>query len=196
LSCRRNAPEAPAAKPKRRREGGKNLPGFPAAELIQRICGVDLGTIPGLSAATLQGLWAELGSSLAAFPTAKHFASWLCLCPDNRISGGRNLSVSTRASASRVAAMLRIAAQGVGNAHHELGDFHRRMRARLGGAAAITATAHKLARIFYACLRDKKTYEPSRHDLNTPLRRSKALAKLRAKAQNLGFQLVELQTSN
>jgi transposase len=69
------------------------------------------------------------------------------------------------------------------------------MRARLGGAAAITATAHKLARIFYACLRDKKTYEPSRHDLNHPLRRSKTLAKLRAKAKNLGFQLVELQPS-
>jgi hypothetical protein len=190
------APAVPAAKPQRRREGGKNLPGFPAADLIQRICGVDLSTIPGLSAATLQGLWAELGSSLAAFPTAKHFASWLSLCPDNRISGGRKLSVSTRASANRVAGILRIAAQGVGNAHNELGDFHRRMRARLGGGAAITATAHKLARIFYACLRDKKTYEPSRHDLNNPLRRSKALAKLRAKAQNLGFQLVELQPAN
>jgi transposase len=190
------APAVPAAKPQRRREGGKNLPGFPAADLIQRICGVDLSTIPGLSAATLQGLWAELGSSLAAFPTAKHFASWLSLCPDNRISGGRKLSVSTRASANRVAGILRIAAQGVGNAHNELGDFHRRMRARLGGGAAITATAHKLARIFYACLRDKKTYEPSRHDLNNPLRRSKALAKLRAKAQNFGFQLVELQPAN
>jgi hypothetical protein len=54
----------------------------------------------------------------------------------------------------------------------------------------------KLARIFYACLRDKKAYEPSRHDLNNPLRRSKALAKLRAKAKTLGFQLVELQTTN
>ena len=189
-------PQAPTDKPKRRREGGKNLPGFPVADLLQRLCGVDLGTIPGLNAATLQGLWAELGSSLAAFPTAKHFASWLSLCPDNRISGGRKLSVSTRASANRVAGILRIAAQGVGNAHNELGDFHRRMRARLGGAAAITATAHKLARILYACLRDKKAYEPSRHDLNNPLRRSKALAKLRTKAQNLGFQLVELQTSN
>jgi len=186
----------PAETPKRRREGGKNLPAFPVADLLRRICGVDLGTIPGLSTATLQGLWAELGSSLAAFPTAKHFASWLSLCPDNKISGGKKLKVATRASANRVAGILRLAAQGVGHAHNELGDFHRRMRARLGGAAAITATAHKLARIFYACLRDKKAYEPSRHDLNTPLRRSKTLAKLRAKAQNLGFQLVELQTSN
>lgn len=185
-------PEEPNAR-KTRRVGGKNAPGFPAAELIARHCGVDLTTIPGLSAPTLQGLWTELGGSLAAFPTAKHFASWLSLCPNNKISGGKKLSVNTRATANRVARVLRVAAQGVGHAHNELGDFYRRMRARLGGAAAVTATAHKLARIFYACLRSKRPYEASRHDLNSPVRRSKALTKLRAKAQNLGFQLVEIQ---
>jgi hypothetical protein len=52
-----------------------------------------------------------------------------------------------------------VAAQGVGHAHNEIGDFYRRMRARLGGAAAVTATAHKPARIFYACLRNKRPYE-------------------------------------
>lgn len=183
--------EPRARKP--RRVGGKNAPGFPAAELIARHCGVDLSTIPGLSAPTLQGLWTELGGSLAAFPTAKHFASWLSLCPDNKISGGKKLSVGTRATANRVARVLRVAAQGVGHAHNELGDFYRRMRARLGGAAAVTATAHKLARIFYACLRSKQPYDPARHDLNSPARKSKALARLRAKAKNLGFHLVELQ---
>jgi hypothetical protein len=70
------------------------------------------------------------------------------------------------------------------------------MRARLGGAAAITATAHKLARILYACIRSKQPYDPSRHDLNSPARRIKALAQLRSKAKNLGFQLVELQPAN
>jgi transposase len=185
--------EPVAALRKARRGGGKNVPGFPVATLLQQLCGVDLTTIPGLCAPTLQTLWAELGSSLAAFPSAKHFASWLALSPDNRISGGKKLSVATRATANRVAHALRVAAQGVGHAHNEIGEFHRRMRARLGGAAAITATAHKLARILYACLRTKQPYDASRHDLNTPLRRSKALAKLRAKAKNLGFQLVELQ---
>jgi transposase len=184
----------PARKP--RRVGGKNAPSFPAAGLIQKLCGVDLSTIPGLSAPTLQGLWSELGSSLASFPTAKHFVSWLSLCPDNRISGGKKLSVGTRATANRVARFLRVAAQGVGHAHNEIGEFHRRMRARLGGAAAITATAHKLARILYACLRTKQPYDATRHDQNSPLRRSKALTKLRAKAKNLGFELVELQTAN
>lgn len=72
-------------------------------------------------------------------------------------------------------------------------DIYRRMRARLGGSGAITATAHKLARILYACLRTKQPYDATRHDLNNPLRRSKALAKIRAKAKNLGFQLVQLQ---
>jgi len=185
----------PAATPERkgRRVGGKNAPGFPVTALLRQLCGVDLTTIPGLSAPTLQGLWSELGHSLASFPTAKHFVSWLSLCPDNRISGGRTLSVGTRATANRVARLLRVAAQGVGHAHNEIGDFHRRMRARLGGAAAITATAHKLARIFYACLRSKQPYDPAQHDLNTPQRRATTIGKLRAKAQKLGFQLVELQ---
>jgi transposase len=186
---------AEASEPKTRRIGGRNAPSFPAAKLIARHCGVDLTTVPGFSAPTLQGLWTELGSSLAAFPSSKHFCSWLCLCPDNRISGGKKLSVGTRATANRVARVLRVAAQGVGHAHNELGDFYRRMRARLGGAAAVTATAHKLARILYACLRSKQPYDASRHDTNSPLRRSKALAKLRANAQKLGFQLVELQAS-
>jgi hypothetical protein len=115
---------------------------------------------------------------------------------DNRISGGKTLSVATRATANRVAHALRVAAQGVGHAHNEIGGFHRRMRARLGGAAAVTATAHKLARILYACLRDKSTYDPSRHDLNSPLRRAKTLAKIRARALNLGFQLIELQPAS
>ena len=190
------APAEPKPERKSRRVGGKNAPDFPVTTLIQQLCGVDLTTIPGLSAPTLQTLWSELGSSLNAFPTAKHFASWLALCPDNRISGGKTLSVATRATANRVAHALRVAAQGVGHAYNEIGEFHRRMRARLGGAAAVTATAHKLARILYACLRDKSTYDPSRHDLNSPLRRAKALSKLRARAQNLGFQLVELQPAS
>lgn len=188
--------KASPTKSKARRVGGKNVPGFPVADLLRQLCGVDLTTIPGLSPPTLQGLWAELGSTLASFPTAKHFASWLSLCPDNKISGGKKLKVSTRATANRVARMLRVAAQGVGHAHNEIGDFYRRMRARLGGSAAITATAHKLARILYACLRSKQPYDSTRHDQNTPLRRSKALAKIRAKAKNLGFQLVELQPAN
>ena len=162
-----------------RRVGGKNNPGFDAAGLLRRLCGVDLTAIPGLSAPTLQTLWTELGHSLAAFPTPKHFASWLSLCPDNRISGGRKLSVATRATANRVAHALRVAAQGAGNAHNEIGDFHRRMRARLGGAAAVTATAHKLARILYACLRDKTPYDTTRHASNHPKRRARMLNKLR-----------------
>ncbi|GAB5559162.1 MAG: IS110 family transposase [Synoicihabitans sp.] len=178
-----------------RRVGGKNNPTFDATGLLKGLCGVDLTEIPGLSPPTLQTLWTELGHSLAAFPSAKHFASWLSLCPDNRISGGRKLSVATRATANRVAHALRVAAQGAGNAHNEIGDFHRRMRFRLGGAAAVTATAHKLARILYACLRDKCAYEPTRHALDHPKRRARMLKKLRQKAKNMGFQLVDLQSS-
>src|SRR2546428_12036889 len=87
------------------------------------------------------------------WPTDKHFTSWLCLAPGNKISGGRVLSSKTRRSANRAAALLRIAAVNVGRTDTALGAFYRRLAARIGKAKAVTATARKLAVLFYRALR-------------------------------------------
>lgn len=89
---------------------------------------------------SVYSLFSELGADLAKFPSSKHFASWLGLCPDNRISGGRVLSVKTRHVKHRVAHALRLAAHGLSHSRSVLGAYFRRMRAKLGPPKAITAT--------------------------------------------------------
>jgi transposase len=168
----------------------KNAPAFDAHSLLQRLCGVDLCTVPGLSVLTVQTAWSEIGTDLSAFPTSKHFASWLGLCPDNRISGGKLLGVRTRPTANRLSGALRLAAQALHHAKNELGDYYRRMRAKLGGAAAITATAHKLARILYAMLKNHRPYNPELHNAASERHRQRSIDRLKAKAKDLGFKLI------
>lgn len=185
------APAQPAQKPVKKavqRAGA-------APALLERLFGIDLCAVPGFSAGTVHTLWAELGTDLSAFPTSKHFCSWLSLCPDNKISGGKILSVATRHSSDRVAKALRIAAQSLWRAKNELGEYYRRMKARLGGAAAVTAVARKLAPIFYALLKSKKPYDPAPHDATSLLHQQRTLARLKAKAKDLGFQMVPIHST-
>ena len=107
--------------------------------------GADLSQIHGLGPYTVLRLIAECGDDMTRWPTAKHFTSWLCLAPANKISGGRVLSAATRRSSNRAAALLRIAAVNVGTTQTALGAFYRRLAARIGKAQAVTATARKLA---------------------------------------------------
>ena len=181
-------------KPKPRANGAqRGQPAYDARGLIARTLGVDLTTIPGINAITAQTLWAELGSDLSAFKSGKHFASWLSLCPDNRVSGGKVLSAHTKPSANRAARALRMAAQGLHHARNELGDFYRRMRAKLGGAAALVATAHKLARIVYAVISTRRPYQAQLHTQAEQRRLARSLQQLRSKAKNLGFELTTAQ---
>jgi transposase len=177
------------------RSGGANRhqPAYDVRGELLRHLGVDLTTIPGINVTTAQTLWAELGGDLGAFKSGKHFASWLSLCPDNRVSGGKLLSAHTKPSANRAARALRLAAQGLHHAKNELGEFYRRMRGKLGGAAALVATAHKLARIVYAVLSTKQPYRPQLHAQAEQRRLARTLKQLRSKAETLGFQLTPIQ---
>lgn len=156
---------------------------------LERILGVDLTQVPGLHVASVYTIFSEIGRDLSAFPTAKHFASWLGLCPDNRISGGKVLSVRTRRVKNRAATVLRIAAQALYRSTSALGDYYRRMRAKLGAPAAITAAAHKLARIIYHLLTTRESYDETvfaRNDAQVQQRRVKHLQR---EAAALGLTL-------
>jgi hypothetical protein len=118
---------------------------------LYRIFGVDLTQIPGVNTLTAHTLLAKIGPDVSRFANASAFSSWLGLCPDNRISGGKVLSVQTRIVKNRTARALRIAAQSLHRSKSYLGDFYRRMRAKMGTPKAITAAAHKLARIIFTC---------------------------------------------
>jgi transposase len=183
-----------AASPKRKAVG-QSAPAFEAHALLARLHGVDLCAVPGINVLTAQTLWSELGGDLSAFPTAKHFASWLGVCPDNRISGGKILAARTKPTTNRVARALRMAAQALHHAANELGDHYRRMRAKLGGAAAVTALANKLARILYVMITTRQPYRPELHAATGQLHRLRTLNRLKAKAKDLGFQLVPTPAS-
>jgi transposase len=180
------APVAPA----RSRVAAKHPPAYPAQSRLAALCGVDLTTIPSIHVLTAHTIWAELGSELSAFPTSKHFCSWLSLCPDNRTSAGQCLSTKTRPSANRVAHALRMAAQSCHKADHEFGHYYRRMRAKLGAAEGLVATAHKIARVLYAVMTTRRPYDPSLHECALEQNRRKRVARLHSLAKNLGFQLV------
>jgi hypothetical protein len=159
-------------------------------EDLYRITGVDLTAIPGLQATSAYVLLAEIGRDVSKFPSAKHFASWLGLCPDNRVSGGRILSVHTRPVANRAATALRMAATTLFRSQTALGDYFRRMRAKLGAPKAITAVAHKLARIIYHLLNTRQPYDQTRFAQQEEFYRRRTEIKLRNQAKTLGFALV------
>ena len=146
--------------------------------------------MPGLQTPTVHALFSELGADLSAFPSGAHFASWLGLCPDNRISGGQVLSVKTRQVKHRVAYALRLAAYSLSRSPSSLGGFFRRMRAKLGAPKAITATAHKLARIVYHLITTQQPYAESRLAAADADHQRRTESRLRAQARVLGFQLV------
>jgi len=119
--------------------------------------GVDLTQIGGIDVCTALKVLVELGPDLSKFKTSKHFCSWLGLCPGTRISGGKRLSGASKRIPNRVAHALKLAAQGLHHSQCALGAYYRRMAARLGKGKAITATAHKLARLVYSLLTQGNT---------------------------------------
>ena len=129
--------------------------------------GVDLTRIDGIDGFTALKVVSEIGTDMTKWESAKHFASWLGLSPDNRITGGRVISSKTKPSANRAAAALRLAANALHRSDSALGAFLRRKKAHLGAPKAITATAHKLARIIYSMLRyGRTTWMPAPNTTN------------------------------
>jgi transposase len=165
-------------------------PRFDLQTHLHRIFGVDLTQVPGVHVLTTQTLLAELGPNLSRFEDGSALASWLGLCPDNRISGGKVLSVKTRKVKNRAATALRMAAHSLHHSQSFLGHFYRRMRAKLGAPKAITATAHKLARIIYHMVTTGHAYDETICAHNEVQNRQRLEARLRKQARELGLQVV------
>src|SRR3954470_24784049 len=185
IPCRRHRCPRPAT----RRGRPTHAFAFPAREALHRILGVDLTRIHGLGPYLALKLVAECGTSLTAWPSAKHFTSWLCLAPSNKISGGKVLSSRTRRSNNRAAALLRLAAVAVGRTETALGAFYRRLSGRVGKAKAVTATARKIAVLFYNTVRHGMTYADPGASYYEERYRQRVLTNLRRRAKSLGYVL-------
>jgi transposase len=169
----------------------RNEPRFDARAELYRLCGVDLTQVPGVQVNTALVLFSELGPDFVErFPTAKCFGSWLGLCPDNRITGGKIISVKTREVKSRSAEALRLAAQSLWRAKNYLGDCFRRWKARLGTPKAITAMAYKLARILWHMIKFHQPYDPQVWAAAEEKLKKKKIKRLEQSAAALGFKLL------
>ena len=156
--------------------------------------GVDLTLIEGIDVGTALVILAEIGVDVSRFPTEKHFASWLRLCPPQNQSNKTNRRRGHRKGTSRVTIALRMAARSAGKTTTPLGLFYRRIRSRIGGLGAVKATAHKLACLVYTMLKYGQEYVTQSMEQYDAKINANMLKVLTRKAAAMGFQLTPLPT--
>ena len=194
LTAAAPTPTTALAPARRRQKPRENEPRFDLRSPLHHLTGVDLSQIDGIGPYNALRLLSEIGTDMSRWPTEKHFTSWLTLAPHNKISGGRLLSSRTQPSANRAAAILRLAVMNAGRTRTALGAFYRRIAFRIGKAKAITATARKLAILVYRTLKHGLVYADPGADAYDAQHRTQVLRRLRQRAQNLGFGLIDLST--
>jgi transposase len=188
MKCDRALPPlTPKGRPSRR----INAPRFDVRTALYYVVGLDLTEIEGISELTALTIISEIGPGVSKFPTVKKFCSWLGLCPNWKKTGGRVKSSRTRPGVNRAATAFRLAAHGLHRSQGAVGAFLRRMKSRLGGPAALTAAAHKLARIVYLALKHGLTYVRQTQEDYEAQMREKQLKALKRKARQLGLEIVE-----
>jgi transposase len=176
-------------KPRRCGRKANNLQ-FDACGPLFQALGVDLTEIEGIDVGTALVILSEIGVDVSRFPTEKHFAAWLGLCPRQYESNQKKKKRGPRKGKNRVGIALRMAAQVLGRTQSPLGMFYRRIKGRIGGQGAVTATAHKLARLVYRMLKYGREYvKQSMEEYESKLK-EKLERQLKAKAAKLGFELV------
>ena len=185
------APDPSVPKAARRSKSGANGFAFDVRAAVYRLLGLDPTQIDGIGPYLALKLVAECGTDMTRWPSSKHFTSWLCLAPGTKISGGKVLSSRTRRSASRAASALRLAATTIGKTDTALGSFYRRLSARTGKAKAVTATARKIAVLFYNALRYGMQYKDPGATYYEERYRHRVLENLRRRAASLGYALQE-----
>ena len=186
-----NAHEGEPAKGKQRGRS-RNAPKFDLRTQLFKMCGVDLTRIDGIDVTTAMAVISETGADMSRFPTDGHFASWLGLCPGTKITGGKVMSGKTKRSANHAAQALRLAAAALRTSQSALGAYFRRMCSRMDKPKAITAAAHKLARLIYTMLTKGEEYTDKGQDYYEERYRQRVMHHLTKRAEKLGMQLVPI----
>ena len=182
--------EGEPAKGKKRGGRARNAPKFDLRTQLFKMCGVDLTRIDGIDVTTALAVISETGADMSRFPTVAHFASWLGLCPGTKITGGKVMSGRTKRCANRAAQALRLAAASLRTSQSALGAYFRRMCSRMDKPKAVTAAAHKLARLIYTMLTKGEEYTDQGQDYFEERYRERVLRQLNQRAQKMGMQLV------
>lgn len=188
LRTQADASERPAQK--KRKKCNSNALRFDASINLYELCGVDLTAIDGMEEHGLLKIIAETGIDMSKWATENRFTSWLGLSPNNKISGGKVLSSSSIKTKNRAKQAFKMAAFSLSNSRSGLGAFYRRLRARIGAPKAISATARKLAVIFYKMLKNKTEYRKQSQEEYDELHKSRVLKQLKHKAKLFGMELI------
>jgi transposase len=173
----------------KKRSKSKNAPKFDVRDHLFKVCGVDLTRIDGIDVTTAMTVVSEIGPDMSRFPTVKHFTSWLGLCPGTKISGGKVLGAKTKRCANRATQALKLAAAALRSSQSALGAFYRRMSARMDKPKAVTAAAHKLARLIYVMLTRGEEYTDQGQQYYEERYRERVVRQLNKRARQLGFEL-------
>ena len=189
-----DARSKPKTRARRARSG--NGPRFPLAESLLGLTRVDLTMVPGLGSYAVLQLIGETGCDMSPWKSDKHFTSWLALAPNNKESAGRIFRRATPLSSSRAAKLFRLAACAVRNTQTALGAFYRRIRSRRGAPKAITATARKIATIYFRMLATGEEFIELGQDAYEKQYQQRLLRNLTRKATRLGYSLVPTQSTS
>lgn len=168
----------------------RNAPKFDLRTQLFRMCGVDLTRIDGIDVTTALAVVSETGADMSRFPTVGHFTSWLGLCPGTKITGGKVMSGKTKRVANRASQALKLAAAALRSSQSALGAYFRRMCARMDKPKAVTAAAHKLARLIYTMLTKGEEYTDKGQDYYEERYRERVLRQLAQRAEKMGMKLV------
>ena len=177
-------------KPKKRGGRSRNAPKFDLRTRLFKMCGVDLTRIDGVDITTALAVISETGTDMGRFPDGAHFASWMGLCPGTKITGGKVMTSKTKRCANRAAQALRMAAAALRTSQSALGAYFRRLCGRMDKAKAVTAAAHKLARLIYAMLTKGEEYVDQGQDYYEKTYRDSMVKNLTQRASKLGFTIV------
>ena len=185
---------APAQGKKRGR--ARNAPKFDLRTQLFKMCGVDLTRSDGIDVTTALAVVSESGADMSRFPTGGHFASWLGLCPGTKITGGKMMSGKTKRCGNRAAQALGLAAAALRTSQSALGAYFRRMCSRMDKPKAVTAAAHKLARLIYTMLTKGEEYTDQGQDYCEQRHRERVVQQLSQRAAKLGMKMVAIEQAN
>jgi transposase len=174
----------------KKRGRARNAPKFDLRTQLFRMCGVDLTRIDGIDVTTALAVVSEIGTDMSRFATIKHFTSWLGLCPGTKITGGKLMSGKTKRIVNRAAQALRLAAAALRSSKSALGAYFRRLCSRMDKPKAVTAAAHKLARLIYTMLTKGQEYTDQGQDYYEQRYRERVLRALSQRAAKLGMKMV------
>jgi transposase len=194
LAARVSSPTTPMPVARSRRNSRSHEPNFDVRTPLRRLSGVDLSQIDGIGPYNALRLISEIGTDMSRWPTERHFTSWLALAPNNKVSGGRLISSRTQPSANRAAMIFRMAAMSLGRTQTALGAFYRRLAYRIGKAKAITATARKIAVLFYRMLRERTPLRDLKASDYDRAHRRRSLSSLARRVRSLGLEIIDPKT--